>query len=149
MNNVNIKHIDFSTVLKRKKVVKSKPYYAQGWLGSRPTLKIFYTWNLFGYCLQNVSEKSEWKVNGARLFWSRLFPRKISGSSVTSKKKKIRPTLKHVLLKDYFQCFHFIHLFTKIRLEPVSNVVLLQCRTKLIELNSTLARQTSATFETK
>ena len=65
------------------------------------------------------------------------------------KKKKIRPTLKHVLLKDYFQCFHFIHLFTKIRLEPVSNVVLLQCRTKLIELNSTLARQTSATFETK
>ena len=29
MNNVNIKHIDFSTVLKRKKVVKSKPYYAQ------------------------------------------------------------------------------------------------------------------------
>ena len=43
MNNVNIKHIDFSTVLKRKKVVKSKPYYAQGWLGSRPTMKIFYT----------------------------------------------------------------------------------------------------------
>ena len=64
-------------------------------------------------------------------------------------KKKIRPTLKHVLLKDYFQCFHFIHLFTKILLEPVSNVVLLQCRTKLIELNSTLTRQTSATFETK
>ena len=43
MNNVNIKHIDFSTVLKRKTVVKSKSYYAQGWLGSRPTLKIFYT----------------------------------------------------------------------------------------------------------
>ena len=148
MNNVNIKHIDFSTVLKRKTVVKSKSYYAQGWLGSRPTLKIFYTWNLFGYCLQNVSEKSGWKVNRARLFWSRLFLRKISGSSVTSK-KKIRPTLKHVLRKDYFQCFHFIHLFTKLRLKPVSNVVLLQCRTKLIELNSTLARQTSATFETK
>ena len=64
-------------------------------------------------------------------------------------KKKIRPTLKHVLRKDYFQCFYFIHLFTKLRLKPVSNVVLLQCRTKLIELNSTLARQTSATFETK
>ena len=48
------------------------------------------------------------------------------------KKKKIRPTL-----------------FTNIGLRPVSNVVLLQCRTKLIELNSTLARQTSATFETK
>ena len=34
-------------------------------------------------------------------------------------------------------------------LRPVSSVVLLQCRTKLIELNSTLARQYSATFKSK
>ena len=34
-------------------------------------------------------------------------------------------------------------------LRPVSNDVLLPCRTKLIELNSTLARQYSATFESK
>ena len=34
-------------------------------------------------------------------------------------------------------------------LRPVSNDVLLPCRTKLIELNSTLAGQYSATFESK
>ena len=34
-------------------------------------------------------------------------------------------------------------------LKPVSNDVLLPCRTKLIELNSTLAGQYSATFESK
>ena len=37
----------------------------------------------------------------------------------------------------------------QIYLRPVSNAVLLPCRTQLIELNSTLARQYSATIETK
>ena len=150
MNNVNIKHIDFSTVLKRKTVVKSKPYYAQGWFGSRPMhvenfLYLKLVWVLFTKRFRKIRVESKWSTT----FLVTVVSAENFREQRNIKKKKIRPTLKHVLLKDYFQCFHFIHLFTKIRLEPVSNVVLLQCRTKLIELNSTLARQTSATFETK
>ena len=36
MNYVNIEYIVFSAVLKRKRVVKSKPYYAQGYGSAGP-----------------------------------------------------------------------------------------------------------------
>ena len=36
MNYVNIEYIVFSTVLKRSRVVKSKPYYAQGYGSAGP-----------------------------------------------------------------------------------------------------------------
>ena len=77
MNNVNIKHIDFSTVLKPKKVGMARQ---QAHVENFLWLKL--AWLLF----TKRFRKSGWKENGARLFW--LFQRKISGSSVTSQKKK-------------------------------------------------------------
>ena len=93
----------------------------------------------FIYHLKTISGKSGWKVNGTRLF-GRYLKSLLFFWTEYSKQKFVFHFFKAICDSQAVSGLRG-RLPVNGTDRPVSNVVLLPCRTKLIELNSTLARQ--------